>query len=236
MADRTKMASNVLGPLATLCAIGIFVFSPSAARAQAVNQDQGQPAAQPAAQTADKPNLAGSWKLNKDQSDDPRQKMREAMGMSSGQGGQGDQGGQSESGNQQRPGAGRPGRGEGPRGGGMMAEWNELNIEETGTTVKVTGVSGRLLATTEAQEKPQANDSGDNGGMRFPPAAAQWQGNQLTAKSQGFGGGTTTRTFELSPDGKQLNVTTKIENERFNQPVTFKLVYDRGTPGDKNSQ
>ena len=118
----------------------------------------------------------------------------------------------------------------------MMAEWNQLNIEETGATVKVTGGSGRLLASTEPQEKSQANESGDNGGMRFPPAAAEWQGNQLVAKSQGFGGGTTTRTFELSSDGKQLTVTTKIENERFNQLVTFKQVYDRGTSEDKNNQ
>jgi hypothetical protein len=232
MADKVKVASSVLGPLAVACAIGIVFSTPAAGArnsAYGLNQAQTQQAAQPAAQSADKPNLAGTWKLNKDQSDDPRQKMREAMGMPNGQGGEG---GQNEAGGRpQGGGGGRPGRGQGR--GGMMAEWNQLSIEETGATVKVAGTEGRLLATTEPQEKPQANESGNNGGMRFPPAAAEWQGNQLVAKSQGFGGGTTTRTFELSPDGKQLNVTTKIENERFNQPVTFKLVYDRGTPGDK---
>jgi len=38
--------------------------------------------------------------------------------------------------------------------------------------------------------------------------------------------GSTTRTYELSPDGAQLYVTTKIDNPRFQNPVTFRLVYD----------
>jgi hypothetical protein len=39
-------------------------------------------------------------------------------------------------------------------------------------------------------------------------------------------GGNTTRTYEFSPDGKQLRVTTRMENPRFNQPVTIRFVYD----------
>jgi hypothetical protein len=43
--------------------------------------------------------------------------------------------------------------------------------------------------------------------------------------------GSTTRTYELSPDGKQLYVTTKIDNPRFKSPVTFRLVYDPAQSG-----
>ena len=111
-----------------------------------------------------------------------------------------------------------------------MAEWNQLNIDQSDNSIKVSGASGRLLATSQPESKTENNDKGE---MRFPPASAQWQGSQLIAKSQGFGGGTTTRTFELSPDGNHLNVTTKIESERFSQPVTFKFVYDKGTPDSK---
>jgi hypothetical protein len=224
MARRIEFeAHSSLGLLALtfICGIGLFLYPSSLKAATSSGKSNQEQAAQSASQSAAKPNLAGMWKLNKDQSDDPRQKMREAMGAPNGQGGQG-QGGER--------GAGRPGRGNGPRGG-MMAEWNQLTINQSDANVKVTGESGRLLATSQPESKTENNDNGE---MRFPPATAEWQGSQLVAKSQGFGGGTTTRTFELSPDGKQLNVTTKIENERFSQPVTFKFVYDKGTTENKS--
>lgn len=198
--------------------------------ARARDSGGSQAAAQNTAQSNAKPNLGGTWKLNKDQSDDPRQKMQDAMGGAGGQGGGARGGG----GANREPGAGRPGRG----GGGMMAEWNQLTIDQTDAGVKVNGASGRLLATTDAQSSQPKSDNDNNGGMgerRFQPSVATWQGSQLVAKSQGFGGGTVTRTFELSPDGKQLFVTTKMENERLSQPVTYKLVYDSGK-AESNSQ
>jgi hypothetical protein len=190
--------------------------------------NQAEPAAQSAAQSSAKPNLGGTWKLNKDQSDDPRQKMQDAMGGASGQG-QGGGGG----GARREPGAGRPGRGQGP-GGGMMAEWSQLTVAQTDAGVKVSGASGRVLATSQAGSKQDNDSNGDMGERRFAPAVAEWQGSQLVAKSLGFGGGTTTRTFELSPDGKQLFVTTKMESERLSQPVTYKLVYDSGKAETKS--
>jgi hypothetical protein len=193
-----------------------------------------QAASQGASSQAAKPSLAGTWKLNKDQSDDPRQKMQQAMG-NSGEGGGG--------GNPNR-GEGRPGRGGGP--GGMMAEWSQLTVTQLDANVKVTGSLGRTLATTtpaddSAKSSDNSNGANDdaNGGQRRmgPPALAQWQGNQLIVNGHGFGGGTTTRTYELSPDGKQLYVTTKITSERFSQPVTYRLVYDKGSaPASGNSQ
>jgi hypothetical protein len=218
-----------------ICTAGLLMLPTHVARAQssrgasAQSSSQGQTQTSPSATPSSaKPNLAGTWKLNKDQSDDPRQKIEEAMGRPS------SQGGEQEGGLRRQPGAGRPGRGQGP-GGGMAAEFAQLKIDQTDTNVKVTGASGRLLATSQPQDKPQNedNNTGEQGGMRFEPAAAEWQGSQLVAKNQGFGRGMIMRTYELSPDGKQLFVTTKIENERFGQPVTYKQVYDRGT---ENSQ
>jgi hypothetical protein len=81
--------------------------------------------------TASAPKLAGHWQLNKDQSDDVRQKMQAARGDSSGGGG----GGQ----------GGHNGEGRGQRAG-MMDEFQTLAIEQTGSNVKVTGKSGRVLA------------------------------------------------------------------------------------------
>lgn len=218
--------------LAWICAAALLMLPPKASGARARSEgarNQNQAGAQAGATSSAKPNLGGTWKLNKDQSDDPREKMREAMGGAAG----GQEGGNG--GARREPGANRPGRGAGP-GGGMMAEWSQLTINQADSNVKVTGTSGRLLASIQPPPKPDNSDNeAGMGGLRMQPAKAQWQGNQLVAQSQGFGGGNTTRTFGLSPDGKQLVVTTKIENQRLNEPVTYKLVYDAGK-ADSNTQ
>src|SRR5208282_432816 len=194
-----------------------------------------EPASQAAASQTAKPSLAGTWKLNKDQSDDPRQKMQQAMGNS------GDGQGQGNGNGGDANGGGRPGRGQGGQGGpggpgGMMNEWAQLTVTQLDANVKITGASGRLLGTTTPPD-PATDSKGDadasnangagQGGPRRTPPVAQWQGNQLVAAGRGG----TTRTYELSADGKQLYVTTKITNERLTQPVTYRLVYDSEKSG-----
>jgi hypothetical protein len=171
--------------------------------------------------SASHPNLAGTWKLNKDQSDDPRQKMQEAAGQQGG-GGRGGWGG---GGGGQRGG----GQGGGQRGGGMMQDYSELTITQTNAKTQVTGGSGRVLASTDnsagTSSNAGSNNSADSDANRNSPPPGQWQGSQLVVTEQ-MRRGTTTRTYELSPDGKQLYVTTKIDNPRFSQPVTIRFVYD----------
>jgi hypothetical protein len=185
----------------------------------------------PAAQIGGRPSLAGTWIENKDQSDDPRQKMQEAMGNSGG-GGRGMAGGGG-------MGGGRRGGGGQARGGNMFADFSQLTIEQTPTSAKVTGSSGRVLATYSSADSSKSrssansqnssdsgnSDYGESAGNQNAPAVANWQGNQLVAVTQARRG-TTTRTYELSPDGSQLYVTTKIDNPRFQQPVTIRFVYD----------
>ncbi|MGC1830648.1 MAG: hypothetical protein WA663_09605 [Candidatus Acidiferrales bacterium] len=211
-----------------------------------------QPTGQPVAQAAGaRPNLAGTWALNKDQSDDPRQKMREAM--AGGEGGQGEGhggwggggnggGGGGWGGGGNGGGGGYGGGGYGGNGGGrgrgqgegMLNELSQLTIEQTNTSAKVTGSSGRVLALYSAssaatpastQGGSSTSSSSSGGEDDYAPPAAQWQGSQLVAVAERHGG-TNTQTYELSPDGKQLFVTTKMESERFTQPVVFRLVYD----------
>jgi hypothetical protein len=158
--------------------------------------------------TASAPKLAGHWQLNKDQSDDVRQKVQAARGDSGGGGrGQG----------------GRNGGGRGQRAG-MMDEFQTLAIEQTGSNVKVTGKSGRVLAQYPSSDSTAEKNAGPEGeGQRT--TTSQWQNGQLTVVTQSPRG-KSTRTYSLSPDGKQLSVTTKMENERFKEPVTYRLVYD----------
>ena len=187
----------------------------------------------PQTQSAAKPNLAGQWKLNKDQSDDPRQKMQEAM-AANGQGGGRGAGGEG--------GGGRRGGGQGGPGGpgGMMNDLAQLTIVETDTSVKVSSASGRVLAAyPEDQQaaKPSSNGGNpDDDARTYTPPVAKWQGSQLVASMQGRRGGSTTRTYELSSDGKQLIVTTKMQNPRFTQPVTFRLVYDPAKASSGSSE
>ncbi|MFZ3244487.1 MAG: hypothetical protein WA185_05375 [Candidatus Acidiferrales bacterium] len=179
------------------------------------------PSASPAAAAADQPpNLAGTWKLNKDKSDNPREKMQQAMGNSGGM-----QGGGGGGYGQRRGGGGGEG---GPRGN-MMDEFTQLTIVQTGSNIKVTGASGRILAVLPADTGSNSDtsnaDSNANGQYAPPPPTVHWQDTQLIAELQGRRG-KTTRTYELSPDGKQLYVTTRMENPRFSQPVTYRFVYD----------
>jgi hypothetical protein len=199
---------NVLAAVAWLVLILVLSF-PSIGRAGAISGPQDGAT----------PKLAGQWQLNKDQSDDPRQKMQAARGDSSGGGGENDGGGRGQ--------GGRNGGGRG-QGGGMMDEMSVLQIEQTGSNVKITGKSGRLLAQYPAGDQSAAKSNGGEGqGQRT--STSQWQNGQLTVETDSTRG-KSTRTYSLSPDGKQLFVTTKMENERLKQPVTYKLVYDSAAP------
>jgi hypothetical protein len=259
---------------------------------------QSQPSAR--LEIGGKPNLSGNWVMNKDESDDPRQAMQEAMGSPGGGGGNrgnggggggprvGMGGGGAGGGGGVGRGGGWGGRGQGSgqgsgQGGGggrrggqnsgnLTNDLSQLIIEQTASSAKVTGDSGRVLAVYSATDsspaKPSASSassptssssnstsnasggpssggsssnagstsgsrdsSGDNESASAPPAA-QWQGAQLVSVTQGRREGvSTTRTYELSPDGKQLYVTTKIENPRFKNPVTYRLVYDPAPSG-----
>jgi len=189
------------------------------------------------AQVAGKPNLAGTWKLNVDQSDNPMQKMREAQQESGEQGGGGGNGGGGGFGG---GGYGRRGGGGGGNGGGMGGgnqqggrrgggmQMGQLVIEQTPTSAKVSDSSGRVLALYQASpeqgSQSSAGNSANNGGNA--PPVAQWQENKLVTTLQTRNGGTTTRTYEMSPDNKQLIVTTTIQNQRIKEPVTIKQVYD----------
>lgn len=189
----------------------------------------------PQTQSAAKPNLAGQWKLNKDQSDDPRQKMQEAM-AANGQGGGRGAGGEGGEG-----GGGRRGGGQGQGGpGAMMNDLAQLTVAQTDTSVKVSSASGRVLAAyPEDQQaaKPSSNGGNPDDDTRtYTPPVAKWQGSQLVASMQGRRGGSTTRTYEVSSDGKQLIVTTKMQNPRFTQPVTFRLVYDPAKASSGSSE
>jgi hypothetical protein len=223
----------------------------------ATPSDQPSTTGRPAAQVAGKPNLAGTWKLNADLSDNPMQKMRQAQQDSGDQGGGGRRGGYGGGGGGMGGGGGNGGGGWGGGNGGQNGGQNgggppndgdqqgggggrrgggrgmaQLVIEQTPTSAKVSDTSGRVLALYLAPSEQGSahssatNSSNDDANAGPPTPVAQWQDNKLVATQSMRNGGATTRTYELSPDNKQLIVTTKVENKRFKEPVTFRQVYD----------
>lgn len=224
-----KASSPYLPAIVLGCVFVLMPFGISAQNAPAGPIAGGTPSDQaPTAQSQTSaassdahPNLAGTWQLNKKQSDDPREKMQEARNEQGNGGGGGGFGG---AGGGRGMGRGRQGQGQ---GGDMMKEFSQLTITQTSSTAKVTGESGRVLALYSSADQPASSDSNksDNSTPNEDSAAAQWQQDQLVVTSQ-TRRGSTTRSYGLSPDGKQLYVTTRIENQRLSQPVVIRFVYD----------
>ena len=56
---------------------------------------------------------------------------------------------------------------------------------------------------------------------------AQWEGEALVVVHSRPRGGTMTRSFELSADGQQLILTHKLEGGPVEEPVEFRIVFDK---------
>lgn len=110
----------------------------------------------------------------------------------------------------------------------MMEDLSQLTIEQTDSTAKIVGASGRVLALY-SDSKPGDNSTPSAGDSDNPPAA-KWQGDQLVVEMPGRRGGKMTRTYTLSPSGDQLYVTTQMEGGRLRQLVMFRFVYDPVKP------
>ncbi len=224
-----KESSPYLPAILLGCVFALMPLGISAQNAPAGPIGAGASSDQtPAASSDAHPNLAGTWQLNKKQSDDPREKMQEARNE------QGNGGGGFGGGGGRGMGRGRQGQGQ---GGDMMKEFSQLTITQTSSTAKVTGESGRVLALYSSADQSQSSSAGgdsnksDNSTPEPDSAAAQWQQDQLVVTTQ-TRRGSTTRSYELSPDGKQLYVTTRIENQRLSQPVVIRFVYDPAKPSE----
>lgn len=194
--------------------------------------------AQASAQTS---NLNGSWQLNREQSDDARKKLQEAI-SSAGGARRSDRGGRRGGGILRgRGGNGDDGRAS--RGGGMNDEQRErasemrqemmeaaetLTINYQGTTFTITDGNNRVRTfRTDGSKQTQQGargGSGSSGGEIETRARVQSENIVIERKPER--GGKLIETYALSPDNRQLYVTLQIENKRLGQPITIRRVYD----------
>jgi hypothetical protein len=187
--------------------------------------------------------LEGYWKLNSDDSDDPRRKIEAARQTDArSRGGMG--GGGNPGGGYPYPGGGPggpvggPGGGNGPYGGsgrGMGDENNE-NTERTLDMVRPAYAQSIALKDTEVDATTDRDDklvfytdgrkiqkSKDNSLQQI---SAHWDGGQLVTDEKGPQGRKMSRTIELSPDGRQLYETWHIDNGRSGSAIVIRYVYE----------
>lgn len=199
-----------------------------------------------------KENLIGSWRINPDESDDARQKIEQARnrggsnnpnaGNNPYPGSGGGNGPYGRPGNSPYPGNGSPypgsGGGNGPygrRGGGLGDNTNyedrqqlqdliepatSLSFAQKEGEVDVTDDQGRKRVYLTDSRKPQKSKDAN-----YQESAAHWEGARLVSEEKGLHGGRITRTYELTPDGKQLNENVRLDNTHTGL-ITVRYVFD----------
>jgi hypothetical protein len=229
----------------------MFVGSPGLLRAQAppgplpptqpvdspqpstVKPQVQKPPAQP------RTTILGAWKLDRDDSDDPRKKMQEARGNE----GPGGYGGNRRMGGGY-PGGGYPGGGGGGYGGRRMGSQGESD-EDRQRMAELFNPSNSLTLA-EAKKDVEVDSFDDQERKRafftdgrklqkskdanYQEIAAHWDGTRLVTDEKNPRGGKMSRTYELSYDGTQLYETVHMTVGRSNTPLIIRYVYDQA-PG-----
>jgi len=238
--------SSILLAFGFSCAAGLTVAGSIRAQAPPGPLPGAPPEASPSS-TANPPNqhtraetrtsVFGQWQLNRDESDDPRKKMEDARGNSSGGRAGGGAGGV-------RIGGFPIGGHGGNRGGeseedrqrmqSEIAPANSLTLRQKSANdpeIDLTDDQNRKRALFTDGRKLQKPDSKDD---RYQETAAHWDGSRLVTDEKGPRGGKMSRTFELSYDGTQLFETLRLTTGRSGMPLDVRYVYDAvsssGTP------
>ena len=179
-------------------------------------------------------NILGAWRLNRDESDDPktRSNQRKMTDNSGNRGGSGPRigfpGG----------GVGGPGMG-GPRNTGNPQKDTDADRERY---LELIDPSVRLRMERKNDTDPIVTMSGDQGrktifytdgkkpdsaaGVGTDVVEAKWDGTKLVSESQLPKKGSMKRTYEVSPDGLQLWEEVELVTGKDKNPSRFRFVYD----------
>jgi hypothetical protein len=192
-------------------------------------------AAAPAAQAQEpaplpppRQSILGAWKLNRDESDDPRKRMQESRGSNGG-----GYGGRRGGGGWPGGGGGGYGGRRGGMGGGESDEERQkmhellspprtMTFSMTGAEVDLLDDRGRKRAfMTDGRKLKKSKEE------NYQEIAAKWDNNRLVTEEKNPRGGKMSRTFELSPDGRQLYENLHMESSgRNNRSLDVHYVYE----------
>ena len=187
--------------------------------------------------------LDGAWRLNRDESDDPRSKakIKDARGPN-GRNGGGYPGGGGYPPGGGYPGGGYPpypgaGGGRPPRGnGGQEDQYDEKLLEAIRPSSALTFALKnaevdvtddqyhKLVFYTDGRELQKPKDDS------YQEIAAHWNGSKLETDEKSPQGAKMMRTFELSQNGQQLYETMHIDAVKSKPAVYVQYVFDIPPP------
>ncbi len=154
---------------------------------------------------AEQPNFTGTWRLNRKLSDDPQEKLKEAIG--------------------------RKGDRLGKIMGGRAAQDRMKDNASMAEVLKITHndpefqVSGNNNLTrrifTDGRKVDNTTPKGES-----IETTARWQGSQLVVVTQRANGGKLTQTYSLDRGGRRMIVLTQIAGQRLDRPIELRFVYD----------
>jgi hypothetical protein len=181
--------------------------------------------------------LSGSWKLNREASDDPKQVIQEAAKnapprASDGGRGHGMHGMHHHGGTSPSEGGG-PERDAGamPDVETLMAGLDALKIEHHDPKLLITDSLGHehVLYTDGRKIEEQGDTSGKT------KIRAQWTDGHVVVKWEPEHGPTVTETYWVTADGKQLTVSMQFEGRGRMPKVTIRRVYDAVSSGPEQT-
>jgi len=231
---------------------GVCVFGTRLALAQAPPGPLTPPptqatSAQPAPAPPRKPevpprkDIMGAWRFNKDESDDPREKLRQSS--DSGNRGGGGYGG---------PRVGWPGGGGPMGGGGYGGHRSSSQDDESSRLGDLVNPARELQLIRRSPNDPEVEMIDDRERRRIfytdgrkiekqkdpgmQEIAAHWEENKLVTDEPGPHKGKISRTLEVSSDGKQLLETVRATDSKGSHPLTVQYVYDAVDPSTLSFQ
>jgi len=221
------LAGVVFGIICFIPVGTLHAQAPAGPISGAPSQDAPKPEAQHIAVQAK--NIFGAWKLNPDESDDPRKKMQQARGGGNGSGGNGGGNGGGRMG-------GGYGRGRMARRGvsdeerqrmqELFRPANRLTIASKDAEIDLTDDQNRKRTFfTDGRKIKKSKDIG------YEEIAAHWEDKRLVTDEKTPRGEKMSRTYELSYDGTQMYETLHMTVGRSETPLVIRYVYEPDQKG-----
>lgn len=193
----------------------------------------------PPADTTQPQSLSGTWKLNRDQSDDAREKLRSAMQDRDQNGPMGRHGGMGGGGvtlgvpgigigGMGRPGGPGMGRGAGSEDQrsklrDLVEAPDQLTVAQKGPEIDISDTESRvrsLFTDNRKLEKPRKDAD-------KVQVKAHWERDTLITEEKGPNGEKLSHSYEITGEDKQLADTLTLESKKLNTPIIVRSVYDR---------
>lgn len=103
-----------------------------------------------------------------------------------------------------------------------------LTVDQDDKQVTITDEGGQVKNLYPDGKKHKEKDSSGQSST----IKTSWQGSRLVAESK-LHSGKLTETYELSQDGKQLDVIEQLDNSHLGQPLIIRRVYDSDSQNSK---